>query len=63
MFLRLKSRIILKYGTQGRFAQKTGMKESRLSRIISELHAPTDEDIKKLSLLLEPGENITDLTK
>lgn len=53
MLLRLKARIILRYGKQSRFAVSCGKGEQWISRIITGRQKPTDEDKALLTRKLE----------
>ena len=48
----LKAKLIEKYRIQGAAALALEMSESRLSRIVTGLSAPTEEELRKFSVML-----------
>jgi len=49
----LRLRIIEHYGTQGRFAYKTGVDEAVLSKMVNCIRDPSEDQIELLCKLLE----------
>jgi len=54
--LALKSKIVARYRIQGAAAKSLGMTESRLSRIVTGLSEPTEEELKNFVHML--GEDV-----
>ena len=52
--LELKGKIVARYRIQGAPARAMGISESRLSRIVTGLYDPTEEELKKLVAALGP---------